>query len=385
MTEKENGSSAAFTRKFSSSRLAKQFAELNFDDGDTIDQGATAKQENRFVFECAWEVANKVGGIYTVLRTKAPVSTEELGDQYCMLGPYNEEHVKLEVEVLEPDTAHMNYALTQMRNWGFKVVYGRWLIDGYPKVVLFDIGSAAWKLDTWKHELWEKVNIGVPWYDKESNDCIILGFLVAIFLKQFVEADESREAFVTAHFHEWQAGVGLIMSHIWKLKIATVFTTHATLLGRHLCAAGADLYHNLDKFNVDEEAGEKQIYHRYCLERAACNMAHIFTTVSEITGLEAKYLLKREPDVLTPNGLNVVKFAALHEFQNLHAKNKEKIHDFVRGHFYGHINFDLDKTLYMFTAGRYEFSNKGGDMFIEALARLNHLLKFVSLSEARAV
>ena len=223
--------------------------------------------------------------------------------------------------------------------------------------------------------MFEKCNIGVPYYDKEANDCIIFGFLVAIFLKTFAEAEEGNEPFIAAHFHEWQAGVGLIMLRLWKTKIATVFTTHATLLGRHLCAAGADLYHNLDKFDVDHEAGEKQIYHRYCLERAAAGMSHIFTTVSEITGLESKYLLKREPDVLTPNGLNVVKFAALHEFQNLHAKNKEKIHDFVRGHFYGHFNFDLDKTLYMFTAGRYEFSNKGGDMFIESLARLNHLLK----------
>ncbi|VDO88420.1 unnamed protein product [Heligmosomoides polygyrus] len=96
---------------------------------------------------------------------------------------------------------------------------------------------------------------------------------------------------------------------------------------------------------------------------------------SEITGLEAEHLLGRKPDILTPNGLNVVKFSALHEFQNLHALAKEKIHDFIRGHFYGNLNFDLDKTLYFFTAGRYEFTNKGGDFFIEALARLNYKLQ----------
>ncbi|KAH7731961.1 GSY-1 protein [Aphelenchoides avenae] len=364
-----------FTRKHSSSKLVKQFAELNVSAEDVVDHGETARHENRFVFECSWEVANKVGGIYTVLRTKAPVSTDELGDQYCMMGPYNEERVKLEVEVLEPETARLKYTLDQMQEWGFRVVYGRWLIDGYPKVILFDIGSAAWKLDAWKHELWEKAHIGVPWPDKETNDCLILGFLQAIFLKTFLESAEGEQPLVVAHFHEWQAGVGLIMLRMWHVNIATVFTTHATLLGRHLCAAGADLYNNIDKFDVDKEAGQKQIYHRYCLERAACNMAHVFTTVSDITGLESEYLLKRKPDILTPNGLNVIKFAALHEFQNLHAQNKEKIHDFIRGHFHGHMHFDLDKTLYMFTAGRYEFSNKGGDFFIEALARLNHMLK----------
>lgn len=96
---------------------------------------------------------------------------------------------------------------------------------------------------------------------------------------------------------------------------------------------------------------------------------------TEITGYEAEHLLKRKPDIITPNGLNVKKFSAIHEFQNLHALAKEKIHDFTRGHFYGHFNFDLDKTLYMFIAGRYEFGNKGADVFIEALARLNHQLK----------
>lgn len=111
------------------------------------------------------------------------------------------------------------------------------------------------------------------------------------------------------------------------------------------------------------------------MERAAANSAHVFTTVSDITALESEHLLKRKPDLITPNGLNVKKFSALHEFQNLHAQCKEKINRFVRGHFYGHYDFDLDKTLYFFIAGRYEFSNKGADLFIESLARLNHYLK----------
>lgn len=91
------------------------------------------------------------------------------------------------------------------------------------------------------------------------------------------------------------------------------------------------------QFSIDEEAGKRQIYHRYCMERAATHVAHIFTTVSDITGFEAEHLLKRKPDIITPNGLNVKKFAALHEFQNLHAISKEKIHEFVRGHFYGFV------------------------------------------------
>merc|ERR1719154_697252 len=163
------------------------------------------------------------------------------------------------------------------------------------------------------------------------------------------------------------------MLRMWKVDVATVFTTHATLLGRHLCAGAMDFYNCLQDFSVDEEAGKRRIYHKYCIERATANLAHVFTTVSDITAEEAEYLIKRRPDIITPNGLNVKRIS--HEFQNLHQVNKDKILKFVHGHFHVHINFDLDKTLFFFTAGRYEFGNKGGDVFIEALARLNHYLK----------
>jgi len=201
-------------------------------------------------------------------------------------------------------------------------------------------------------------------------------FMVAEFLGDFRFLSEGYSDCpprIVAHFHEWMAGVGLVMTRIWKIDVATIFTTHATLLGRFLCAGALDFYNNLDKFNCDEEAGKRGFYHRYCIERAGAHLSHVFTTVSDITGTEAEHLIKRKPDMITPNGLNVKR--DLHEFQNLHAMAKEKINQFVRGHFYGHFDFDLDKTLYFFTAGRYEFGNKGADIFIEALARLNHLLK----------
>lgn len=255
-------------------------------------------------------------------------------------------------------------------------------MDGNPQIILFDIGSAAWKLDDFKSDLWTSSHIGIPHLDVESNDAIILGYMISDFfvefdktVKQYSEENGYGPARVVAQFHEWQAGVGLIACRTRGIEMATVFTTHATLLGRYLCAGNTDFYNNLDKFAVDDEAGKRQIYHRYCIERAATHLAHIFTTVSEITGYEAEHLLKRKPDIITPNGLNVKKFSAIHEFQNLHAISKEKIHEFTRGHFYGHFDFDLDKTLYLFIAGRYEFGNKGADVFIESLARLNHYLK----------
>jgi len=342
------------------------------------DYGERFSDQNRWCFETAWEVANKVGGIYTVIRSKTGVSVTEMGDQYVLLGPYKETHARQEIEEEDfPQYHPLGQAVASQREThGYKIHCGRWLVEGNPQVILFDVSSAAHKLAQFKHELYEGGGIGIPGDDPETEEVLIFGFMVAQFIADFrckSEAYSDLPPRIVTHFHEWMAGVGLIMTRMWKVNVATVFTTHATQLGRHLCAGSTDFYNNLSTFNVDVEAGTRGFYHRYCLERASASLAHIFTTVSEITGLEAEHLIKRKPDVITPNGLNVVR--DLHEFQNLHAKSKEKINEFVRGHFYGHFDFDLDKTLFFFTAGRYEFGNKGADIFIESLARLNYYLK----------
>ncbi len=177
------------------------------------------------------------------------------------------------------------------------------------------------------------------------------------------------------HYHEWMAGIASILTKKRNLRVASVFTTHATLLGRYLCAGNVDFYNKMKQFSEDSEAGKRGIYHRYCLERAAAHSADVFTTVSHITAFEAEHLLKRKPDGVLPNGLNSKKFSTVHELQNCHNENKEKIKTFVQGHFYGHCDFDFENTLYFFTAGRYEYRNKGMDIFLEALARLNYQLK----------
>ncbi|KAG9510702.1 Glycogen [starch] synthase, partial [Fragariocoptes setiger] len=344
---------------------------------ESLEETIPRADPNLWVFEASFEVANKVGGIYTVIKSKAEVSVKELGKQYVLIGPYNERQVATEVEVKTPTDSVFRDTIQTMSDHGVRVIYGNWLVEGSPIVLLFDIGSASWKLDEWKHDFWDKCHIGVPHLDRESNDAIIFGYMVCWFLEEFYHRVDAKhgQPLIVAQFHEWMAAIALVLIRIRHLDIATVFTTHATLLGRYLCAANVDFYNNLANFATDNEAGDRQIYHQYCMERAAAHSAHVFTTVSEITALESEHLLKRCPEVITPNGLNVKKYAASHEFQNRHKIAKEKIHNFVRGHFHGHYDFDLDKTLYFFISGRYEFNNKGADMFIEALARLNHLMK----------
>ncbi|KAI1932944.1 glycogen synthase isoform 1 [Ophidiomyces ophidiicola] len=260
-----------------------------------------------------------------------------------------------------------------MKERGIDIEYGRWLIEGAPRVVLIDTSAGYKYLDEWKGDLWNAAGIPSPPGDSETNEAIVFGYLVAWFLGEYICRDANHA--VIAHFHEWLAGVALPLTKKRRMDVTTIFTTHATILGRYLCAGSVDFYNNLQNFDVDSEAGRRGIYHRYCIERAAAHSADVFTTVSHITAYESEHLLKRKPDGVLPNGLNVKKFAAVHEFQNLHSHSKEKIHDFVRGHFYGHNDFDLENTIYFFIAGRYEYRNKGVDMFIESLARLNARLK----------
>ncbi|KAI1954291.1 glycogen synthase isoform 1 [Ophidiomyces ophidiicola] len=325
------------------------------------------------LFEISTEVANRVGGIYSVLKSKAPVTTAEYGDRYTLIGPWNRASAVVEVEPLVPSNPHILGAIDAMKERGIDIEYGRWLIEGAPRVVLIDTSAGYKYLDEWKGDLWNAAGIPSPPGDSETNEAIVFGYLVAWFLGEYICRDANHA--VIAHFHEWLAGVALPLTKKRRMDVTTIFTTHATILGRYLCAGSVDFYNNLQNFDVDSEAGRRGIYHRYCIERAAAHSADVFTTVSHITAYESEHLLKRKPDGVLPNGLNVKKFAAVHEFQNLHSHSKEKIHDFVRGHFYGHNDFDLENTIYFFIAGRYEYRNKGVDMFIESLARLNARLK----------
>ena len=123
------------------------------------------------------------------------------------------------------------------------------MVDGNPQIVLFDIGTASWKLSEWKQELWDKASIGIPHGDIECNDSVIFGFLTAMFIAEFRTAANDYSDHpprIVTHFHEWLAGIGLILLRLWNVDVATVFTTHATLLGRFLCAGATDFYNNLE-------------------------------------------------------------------------------------------------------------------------------------------
>ncbi|MFY0608192.1 MAG: glycosyltransferase [Cyclobacteriaceae bacterium] len=326
------------------------------------------------LMEIAWEVLNQVGGIYTVIRSKVPTMIPKWEENYCLIGPYMPNNAGAEFEPMELGSDHYSNAVKRMRDMGYTVHYGAWLVSGRPKAILFDLGSVMHRLGDIKYALWQDHNIPTPGDDHLLNDVLAFGEMVKMYLTELA-AENNGEKKILAHFHEWMAASGLPALRRDRVDVRTIFTTHATLLGRYLAMNDPQFYDHLDFMDWQKEAKHFNIESNVMLERAAAHGSHVFTTVSEVTAKECRQLLGRNPDVILPNGINNQRFEALHEFQNLHLENKNKIHSFTMTHFFSNYTFDLDKTLYFFTSGRYEYLNKGYDLTLEALARLNHRLQ----------
>jgi glycogen(starch) synthase len=325
--------------------------------------------------EVAWEVCNQVGGIYTVIRSKAPAMVEHSKGQFCMIGPYVNRNIQAELEVLEDSQDMFGQTAATLRKRGYDVHYAQWLITGKPRVVLLNPNAVEDQaLNVVKYLLWKNHGINVPQNNVLVNQVIAFAYLTKLFFDELAKHIDQGQH-ILAHFHEWMAGLPILDLKRDQMPVKTVFTTHATQLGRHLAINSPLFYAHLPFFNWEDEAKKFGIETEAKIEFACAQTADVLTTVSEVTARECKHLLKRKPEVVLPNGLNIERFEALHEFQNLHVQYKELIHRFVMGHFFQSYSFDLEKTLYFFTSGRYEFKNKGFDLTIEALSRLNQKLK----------
>jgi glycogen(starch) synthase len=327
------------------------------------------------ICEVAWEVCQQVGGIYTVLRSKAPAAIKRHGQNYCLIGPYNPETTPQEFEETPPKGVFGD-AVKALRKAGIEVHYGYWLITGRPRVVLFNIAGAFDRLTEIKYFLWEHHGISIG-EDGLLNQVAAFGYLVEQFFRALVSVCKKRP--IIAHCHEWMAASAIPEMRYAKLPISIVFTTHATLLGRYIASTDPWFYDHVPFVKWEQDARRFDIEAQVKIERAAAHGAHILTTVSRITALECEHLLGRKPELLLPNGFNIERFVAMHEFQNLHRLYKEQINQFVTGHFFPSYTFDLDKTLYFFTSGRYEYLNKGFDLTIDALAKLNWQMKETNL------
>ncbi len=331
--------------------------------------------QNSLLVEVAWEVCNQVGGIYTVIRSKAPAMMENHSGNFCMIGPYMSKNILAELEPLNDSADVFGLAATSLSKMGYDVIYAEWLITGKPRVVLLNPNVIEEKkLNVIKYLLWKNHNISIPAGNALVDQVIAFAFLTKLFFDELVRIAGPDQK-ILGHFHEWMAGLPILDLKRDQMPVKTIFTTHATQLGRHLAINSPLFYAHLPFFRWEDEAKKFGVETEAAIEYGCAQSCDVMTTVSDVTARECKHLLRRTPDFILPNGLNIQRFEALHEFQNLHANYKEQIHQFVMGHFFNSYSFDLDKTIYFFTSGRYEYKNKGFDLTLEALVHLNQQLK----------
>ena len=329
------------------------------------------------LFEVSWEACHQVGGIYQVLRSKAPTMVERWGDRYLVVGPWIPRIVQVEFEPEEPRDFIAD-VLKRLAGEGLIVHHGRWLVSGRPRALLVEHSLGPASLGAVRMRLRSELGIDSSSHDPLVKDVLEFADAVRRLLHAVAQAP-ARPPRLLAHFHEWVGGLALPLLRHEATPIVTVFTTHATSVGRYVASSEAGLYDRLPYMDASAEAARMGIAAQHQIERACALGAHVFTTLSPLTAEECERLLGRAPDLLTPNGLNVDRFDLGHDFQTHHAQYKEQIHRFVMGHFFPSYHFDLDRTLYAFTAGRFEHRNKGFDLCLETMARLNTELRAANL------
>jgi len=322
------------------------------------------------LLEVSWEVCNKVGGIYTVISSKASQCSRIYGDNYFLIGPYFLEKAKGEFEESSPPE-YLKGIFESLRSQGLSLHFGKWLLESEPKTILIDFQKLWPKVNDIKGELWKNYQIDSLNAPRDFDEPIVWATAVGMFIDEFVRLFPSKK--IVAQFHEWLSGGALLYLKSRQTRIGTVFTTHATFLGRVLTGANFDLYSNIDSIRPDEEAKRRGICAKHLTEKASALNADTLTTVSKITALEVEKFLGRKPDILLPNGIDIGNFPTFEEISIQHRLQRDRIRAFLLYYFMPYYSFDPAKSLFYFITGRYEFHNKGIDIFIEALGKFNRL------------
>ena len=318
-----------------------------------------------YLFEVSWEVCNKVGGIHTVIATKALTMTEKLGDKYILLGPdVFRESVNPE---FEEDANLLKLWRQTLYNDGIRVRIGRWKVKGSPIAVLVDFQSMLPQKDEILKSLWETYRVDSISGQWDYIEPVLFGYAAGKVIESYVDNFCTSTDKVVAHFHEWMTSSGGLYLRKHSPYVASCFTTHATVMGRCLAGNGFPLYGDLERFNADEKARQFNVVAKHSLEKIAAAYHDAFLTVSDITARECQYLLGREVDMVTPNGFEDDFVWKDKEFD---AKRKEARKQMIEVA-EACLGTKFEKEpLIVGTSGRYEFKNKGIDLFVESLKKV---------------
>ena len=323
------------------------------------------------LFEVSWEICNKVGGIYTVVKSKADRINDKYKN-YFLIGPYFKNHADIEFDEETPPEDLISI-FEELKNEGIVCHYGSWLIKGEPKTILVDFKGIVSQKDDIKKHLWEDFKIDSMFSNWDFEEPMIWGYAVGRLLDRLSRVYEERK--IVVQCHEWLSGFPLLYLKKTNADVGKVFTTHATMLGRSIAGSGDELYGILDHLDPEKEAKKRGVNDKFSVERAAALNADIFTTVSEITAREAEKILGRRAEVLVLNGLDIEKFPTFEETSVKHTNSRKILREFATYYFFPHYTFDMKHALFFFIVGRYEYRNKGIDIFVKALGNLNKKLK----------
>ncbi|OIP23961.1 hypothetical protein AUK11_04245 [bacterium CG2_30_37_16] len=330
------------------------------------------KASEPYVFEASWEVCNKVGGIHTVLESKAELIKAQYGDGYFLVGPYLSGISENQFE--EGKTpAHLEKVEKQLAAEGIKLHFGYWLIDANPQAILIEFTVEMAYINKTKSELWDWYNVDSLGAGFDFDEPVAWSWAVGKLILAVRKELSGRQ--ILLQCHEWMAGAAILYLERMTSGVSTIFTTHATFLGRSMTYNNIDFYKNIKAIDANQMAKQLGIVPKHSMEKAITLNCTVATTVSDITAMEMEHFYGRKPDIVLPNGLNFEKFPNTEEATFKHIEYKKILKEFLMCYFFPHYTFNLDKTLIYFLCGRYEVRAKGMDLFIDALGDLNRKLK----------
>lgn len=315
-----------------------------------------------FIFETSWEVCNKVGGIHTVISTKALNIVNELGDDFILIGPdVWREDVK-NPEFIPDELLFVEWQRKAAAD-GLRVKTGRWNIAGRPIVILIDFTPYFGQQNEIFAGLWETYKLDSISGQWDYIEPALFGYAAGKLIESFSGFYLEHHS-VIAQFHEWMTGTGILYLKKYAPWVATSFTSHATVLGRSIAGNNRPLYGKMEEYNPAQIAREFNLTAKQSLEKISAAEADVFTTVSEITSRECSHFLGKDVDLVTPNGFEDSFVPAMDIF----AERRQIARDRLKSVAEAVLGYQLAADcVFLVNSGRYEFRNKGIDILIDAL------------------
>lgn len=324
----------------------------------------------KFVFESSWEVCNKVGGIYTVLSTRAKTLQEQMPGRVHFIGPDFWAGKKNPL-FRETKTLLSGWREYASKEYGLSVRVGRWQIPGEPVAILVDFKPFFDSRDEIFKWAWDNYKVNSLNAYGDYDECMMFSWAAGKVVESFFRYHNlSAKDNVIFQAHEWQTCLAALYINKYVPEVATIFTTHATTIGRSIAGNSKPLYDHLSNYNGDQMADELNVQAKHSVEKQAAWNVDCFTTVSDITAKECEALLDKSVDEVLVNGFeDDFVPSPVPTFNTLRRRARASMLRVASTLLGTKLAED---TLIVSIGGRYEYSNKGINVFVDAVNRLRY-------------